>query len=56
MGSGKGMVEKYVALTKAGTIIFEMEGMDELTARKAMTLAKHKLPLKTKFITSHDLN
>jgi len=56
MGSGKGMVEKYVALVKSGTILFEMEGTDEVTARKAMTLAKHKLPIKTKFVTSHDLN
>lgn len=55
MGSGKGAVEKYVAMVKPGTIIFEMEGVDEATAREAMRLAAHKLPVKTKFISSHDL-
>lgn len=55
MGSGKGNVEKYVALVKPGTIVFEMEGVDEATAREAMRLAAHKLPIKTKFISSHDL-
>ncbi|OIP81637.1 50S ribosomal protein L16 [Candidatus Peregrinibacteria bacterium CG22_combo_CG10-13_8_21_14_all_44_10] len=56
MGSGKGNVEKYVSLVKPGTVIFEMEGIDEQTAREAMRLAGHKLPCKTKFISSHDIN
>ena len=55
MGSGKGAVEKYAALVKPGTIIFEMEGIEESIAKEAMRLAAHKLPVKTKFVTSHDL-
>ena len=50
MGSGKGNPEFYVAKVKAGTVLFEMAGVDELTAREAMRLAGHKLPVKTKFI------
>ena len=56
MGSGKGNVEKYVSLVKPGTIIFEMEGVEEPIAREAMRIASHKLPCKTKFVSSHDLN
>lgn len=50
MGSGKGNPEFYVAKVKAGTILFEMKGVDESVAREAMRLAAHKLPVKTKFI------
>jgi large subunit ribosomal protein L16 len=50
MGSGKGNPEFFVAKVKAGTILFEMKGVDEATAREAMRLASHKLPIKTKFI------
>lgn len=50
MGSGKGTVDHYVATVKPGTIIFEMDGVEESIAREAMRLASHKLPLKTKFI------
>ena len=46
MGKGKGAVDQYVAIVKPGTVMFEMEGVDEATAKKAMTLAAHKLPLK----------
>ncbi len=56
MGSGKGNVEKYVALVKPGTVLFEMEGLDEKTAKEAMRLAGYKLPCKTKFITAHEVN
>jgi large subunit ribosomal protein L16 len=51
MGSGKGNPEFYVAKVKAGTVLFEMKGVDESVAREAMRLAGHKLPVKTKFIT-----
>lgn len=51
MGSGKGNPEFYVAKVKAGTVMFEMQGVAEETAREAMRLAAHKLPVKTKFIT-----
>lgn len=50
MGSGKGNPEFFVAKVKAGTILFEMKGVDEDVAREAMRLAAHKLPVKTKFI------
>lgn len=51
MGSGKGNPEFHVAKVKAGTVMFELQGVDEETAREAMRLASHKLPVKTKFIT-----
>jgi len=50
MGSGKGNPEFFVAKVKAGTVLFEMKGVDEATAREAMRLAAHKLPVKTKFV------
>lgn len=55
MGSGKGNPEFYVAKVKAGTILFEMKGISEETAREAMRLASHKLPIKTKFITREQI-
>jgi large subunit ribosomal protein L16 len=50
MGSGKGNPEFFVAKVKAGTVLFEMKGVDQAIAREAMRLASHKLPVKTKFI------
>jgi len=50
MGSGKGNPEFFVAKVKAGTVLFEMKGVDEAVAREAMRLAGHKLPVKTKFV------
>jgi len=50
MGGGKGNPEFFVARVKAGTVLFEMKGVPEETAREAMRLAAHKLPVKTKFI------
>jgi large subunit ribosomal protein L16 len=52
MGSGKGAVDHYVARILPGTVLFEMEGVEESVAREAMRLAGHKLPVKTKFITT----
>lgn len=51
MGSGKGSPEYWVAPVRAGKIIYEMEGVTPAIALEAFTLAKHKLPLKTKIIT-----
>jgi len=51
MGKGKGSPEAWVAVVKAGRILFEMEGVPEDVAREAMRLAAHKLPMKTKFVT-----
>jgi len=52
MGGGKGSIDHYVAHVLPGTIIFEMDGVDEVIAREAMRLASHKLPVKTTFVTS----
>jgi large subunit ribosomal protein L16 len=51
MGSGKGSPEYWVAPVRAGKIIYEMEGVTPAIALEAFTLAKHKLPLKTKILT-----
>lgn len=50
MGSGKGSPEFWVAPVKVGRIIYEMEGVTREVAKEALTLARHKLPLKTKII------
>jgi large subunit ribosomal protein L16 len=50
MGAGKGSPEKWVAVVKPGRIMFELAGVPEETAREAMRLAAHKLPIKTKFV------
>jgi large subunit ribosomal protein L16 len=50
MGGGKGGVDHFVAVVKAGKILFEMDGVTEVQAREAMRLAAHKLPVKTKFL------
>src|SRR6218665_1198168 len=54
MGSGKGSPEFYVAKVRPGTILFEMQGVSEETAREAMRLAAHKLPVKTKFLVREE--
>ena len=51
MGSGKGAPDHWVAVVKPGRIIFEMTGVAEETAKEAMRLAAHKLPIDTKFVT-----
>ena len=50
MGSGKGSPEYWVAVVKPGRILFEIADVDEATAREALRLAMHKLPLKCKFV------
>ena len=50
MGSGKGNPEFFVAKVKAGTVMFELKGVPEETAREAMRLAMHKLPVKCRFV------
>jgi large subunit ribosomal protein L16 len=54
MGSGKGNPESFVARVKPGTILFEMQGVSVETAREAMRLAGHKLPVKTRFLLKED--
>ncbi|OIO49759.1 MAG: 50S ribosomal protein L16 [Parcubacteria group bacterium CG1_02_42_13] len=50
MGGGKGAVDHYVFPVKPGRILFEIDGINEETARKALILAGHKLPVKTKVV------
>jgi large subunit ribosomal protein L16 len=50
MGKGKGSVDHFVAVVHRGRILFEVDGMDEKTAREGLRLAAQKLPLKTKFV------
>ncbi len=50
MGSGKGSPEYWVAVVKPGRVMFEIGGVNEETAREALRLASHKLPLKCKFV------
>ena len=54
MGSGKGAPEYWVAVVKPGRVLFEIKGVAEETAREAMRLAMHKLPIKCKFITKEE--
>lgn len=50
MGKGKGSVDHFVAKTKQGRVLFEMDGITEAVAKEAMRLASHKLNVKTKFV------
>ncbi|KNY27259.1 50S ribosomal protein L16 [Pseudobacteroides cellulosolvens] len=54
MGSGKGSPEYWVAVVKPGRILFEIAGVAEETAREALRLAMHKLPIKCKFVARGD--
>jgi large subunit ribosomal protein L16 len=56
MGKGKGGVDKWVMNIKTGRVCFEMAGVDHTLAREALTLAKHKLPFKTKIVTKDSEN
>ncbi|MBC8358801.1 MAG: 50S ribosomal protein L16 [Candidatus Aminicenantes bacterium] len=51
MGKGKGDPEFWVDTIKPGKIIYELEGVTEQTAKEAMRLAAHKLPIRTRFIS-----
>jgi large subunit ribosomal protein L16 len=51
MGSGKGSPDHWVAMVKAGRVMFEMAGVDEIIAKEAMRLAAMKLPISVKFVT-----
>src|SRR5436190_20035985 len=55
MGKGKGAVDHWVAVVKTGRIILELSGLPDDVAREAIRLASHKLPIKTKLITSHEV-
>lgn len=51
MGSGKGAVSEFVAVVKAGKVLFEMGGVDDETGRTALNRAAQKLPLKSRIIS-----
>ncbi len=55
MGKGKGGVEYWVAPVKPGRILYEMEGVDEKTAREALRLASYKLPIPTKIVSRSNM-
>jgi large subunit ribosomal protein L16 len=50
MGKGKGAPEYWVAVVKPGRVLYEMSGVTETTAKEAMRLAAHKLPVATRFV------
>jgi large subunit ribosomal protein L16 len=50
MGTGKGEPEYWVAIVKPGTIMFEIAGVDETTAKRALARVAHKLPIRTRFV------
>ncbi|MGA7161912.1 MAG: 50S ribosomal protein L16 [Bacteroidota bacterium] len=54
MGSGKGNPEFWVVVIKPGRVMFEIGGVRKEMAKEALTLAAHKLPIKTKFVTRID--
>ena len=55
MGKGKGALEYWVAVVKPGRVMFEIAGVPEETAREALRLAMHKLPVKCKIVSRADL-
>lgn len=50
MGSGKGSPDNWVAVVKEGRVMFEIGGVDEAAARKALSLASYKLPVGCKIV------
>ncbi len=56
MGKGKGNLEGWVAVVRPGRVLFEIAGVPEETAREALRLAAHKLPVETKFYSKADLD
>jgi large subunit ribosomal protein L16 len=55
MGKGKGSPEQWVAVIKPGRMLFELEGVAQEVAEKAIALASAKLPLKTKFVVREEV-
>jgi large subunit ribosomal protein L16 len=50
MGKGKGEPEYWVAIVKPGTVMFEVTGVDEATAKRALARVAHKMPVQTRFV------
>jgi large subunit ribosomal protein L16 len=55
MGSGKGTTEFWVAVVKPGRVMFEIAGIPEETAKEALRLAMHKLPVKCKIVSRAEI-
>jgi large subunit ribosomal protein L16 len=55
MGKGKGNLEFWAAVIKPGRILFEVDGVDDKTAKESLMLAAGKLPIKTKVVKRIDL-
>ena len=55
MGKGKGAPEYWVSVVKPGRVMFEIGGVDEATAKEAIRLAIHKLPIKCKFVRREEV-
>jgi large subunit ribosomal protein L16 len=55
MGKGKGAPEGWVVVVKPGRILFEMEGVDDATAKAAMKLASDKIGIRTRFVARHEV-
>lgn len=55
MGSGKGNPEYFVAVVKPGRVLFEIAGLNEATAKEALTKAIHKLPIKCKIVKREEV-
>ena len=51
MGKGKGEPEYWVAIVKPGHVIFEIAGVDEATAKRALSRVAHKMPIRCRFIS-----
>jgi large subunit ribosomal protein L16 len=51
MGKGKGEPEYWVAIVKPGTVMFEIAGVDEITAKRALARVARKMPIKCRFIS-----
>jgi large subunit ribosomal protein L16 len=51
MGSGKGEPEFWCAVVKPGTILFEISGVDEAVAKRALARVAHKMPVRTRFVS-----
>jgi len=54
MGKGKGSPEYFAVRVAPGRIMFEIDGVDEITARAALELASAKLPVKTKVVQRYE--
>jgi large subunit ribosomal protein L16 len=55
MGKGKGPLESWVAVIRPANVLFELDGVPVAVAREAMRLAAAKLPIRTKFISRHQM-